>query len=174
MVIEVEPGAYTAALSGQVDPATQRPDVGVGLIELYEYDRRADRLVNLSARVTVGIGGEVAIPGLAVRGAVSKRLLVRAVGPGLAAFGVSSPLADPRLELRDESGRIIGGNDDWSAQPGAAEVRQAAATVGAFALTEGSRDAAQLLTVTPGNYTVVVNGAPATTGIALVEVYEVP
>jgi hypothetical protein len=59
-------------------------------------------------------------------------------------------------------------------QPGAAEVRQAAAAVGAFALTEGSKDAARLLTVTPGNYTVVVTGAPATTGIALVEAYEVP
>lgn len=174
LVLELEPGAYTASLTGQFDPVTQRSEVGVGLIEVYEYDLRADRLVNLSARVTVGISGEVAIPGLAVRGAVPKRLLVRAVGPGLAAFGVSSPLADPRLELRDETGRIIGENDDWSSQPGAAEVRQAAAAVGAFALTEGSKDAARLLTVTPGNYTVVVTGAPATTGIALVEAYEVP
>ncbi|MBL9204962.1 MAG: hypothetical protein JNN01_07745 [Opitutaceae bacterium] len=174
MVIELDPGAYTVSLNGEFDFANQKPGVGVGLIELYEYDNRADRLVNLSARVMVGVGGEAAIPGVAVRGPVPKRLLVRAVGPGLAAFGVGAPLANPRLEVRDEAGRVVAENEDWNLQPDPASVRQAAASAGAFALAEGSRDAARVITVVPGNYTLVVNGPLGASGIALVEVYELP
>ncbi|MBL9195398.1 MAG: hypothetical protein JNJ82_23775 [Opitutaceae bacterium] len=175
VVVELAPGAYTASLNGTFDFANQKPGVGVGLIELYEYDNRSDRLSNLSARVMVGVGGEAAIPGFAVRGPVAKRLLVRAVGPGLAAFGIGAPLANPRLEVRDEGGRVVVENEDWNDDlPGAAAVRQAGASVGAFALAEGSRDAARVVTVSPGNYTLVVNGPPGASGIALVEVYELP
>jgi len=174
VVIELAPGAYTASLIGTYDSSNRKPGVGVGLIELYEYDNRSDRLSNLSARVMVGEGGEAAIPGIAVRGPVPKRLLVRAVGPSLAGFGVTAPLANPRLELRNESGQVIAENDDWGLQPDSAAVRQAAASVGAFALPEGSRDAARLVTVTPGNCTVLVVGAAGAAGIALVEVYELP
>lgn len=174
LVLELEPGAYTATLTGQINPATGDSDVGVGLIEVYEYDTRTDRLTNLSTRVTVGIGGEVAIPGLAVRGAVPKQVLVRAVGPGLAAFGVGSPLPDPKFELRDNAGQVIGASDDWSSTAGTSAIRQAAAAVGAFTLAEGSKDAAHLFTLAPGNYTLVVTGAPATSGVTLIEVYEVP
>jgi len=174
VVIELAPGAYTASLNGTFDFANQKPGVGVGMIELYEYDNRSDRLSNLSARVMVGAGGEAAIPGVAVRGSVPKRLLVRAVGPSLAAFGVTAPLADPRLELRNEAGEVLAANDDWGLQPDPAAVRQAAASVGAFALPEGGRDAARIVTVVPGNYTVLVLGATGAQGIALVEVYELP
>jgi uncharacterized delta-60 repeat protein len=175
VVVELAPGAYTASLNGTFDFANQKPGVGVGLIEFYEYDNRPDRLSNLSARVMVGVSGEAAIPGFAVRGPVPKRLLVRAVGPGLAAFGVGAPLANPRLEVRDEGGRVVVENEDWNDDlTGAAAVRQAGASVGAFALAEGSRDAARVVTVSPGNYTLVVNGPPGTSGIALVEVYELP
>ena len=96
-------------------------------------------------------------------------MLVRAIGPGLAAFGVTDVLPDPRLEVRDATTRIAE-NDNWEA--GLAPVF---AQTGAFALTAGSRDAALVLTLTAGrSYTAQVSGAGVATGEALVEIYEVP
>ncbi|MBL9208795.1 MAG: hypothetical protein JNN01_27165 [Opitutaceae bacterium] len=174
LLVELDPGSYTATLNGVFDFPNQRPGVGVGLIEVYEFDRQSERLVNLSARVTVGVGSEPAIPGFVVSGAVPKRLLVRAVGPSLGAFGVTSFLPDPRFEVRSAAGELKAANDNWSEQEQPAAVRQATATTGAFALAEGSRDAACVVSLLPGAYTVVVTGVPGTEGIALVEVYELP
>ena len=64
-----------------------------------------------------------------------------------------------------------GGNDNWG---GGSSLAAAFTQVGAFALAPDSRDAALLVTLEPGNYTVQVSGAGGTTGVALVEVYEVP
>jgi hypothetical protein len=115
--------------------------------------------------------------GFIIRGDGTKQVLIRAAGPSLAAFGVDGWLADPRLELFDGQSRRIAANDNWS-DDGAlagAELSAVFARVGAFALGVGtSKDAALLVTLSPGNYTVQVSATGQTTGVALVEVYEVP
>jgi len=104
-----------------------RTTEGQGMIEIYEYDNRFARLTNLSSRAWVGRGSQLAIPGVVIRGTAPKRLLVRAVGPGLAKFGVQDVLSDPRIELRSADGRTIAANNDWEIQPGVSEVSQASA-----------------------------------------------
>lgn len=125
----------------------------------------APRLVNVSTRAPVGRGDEVLIGGLVVRGSGPKRFLFRALGPSLAARGVANALADPSLEIFDAGGRSLGGNDQWqSAQAG--EI-----TASGFAPTD-PREAAAIVTLPPGAYTAVVRGVGETTGVGLVEAYE--
>jgi len=163
VVATLAPGSYTAQLSGVVETT------GIGLIEVYELGKPStDRLINLSCRSMVGTGSSILIPGLVIKGSAPRRLLIRAIGPGLAAFGVGGMLADPQLTIfrGDEQ---IAQNDNWSG----ASPAQAATAVGAFPLAVGSKDAALLIDLPPGGYTVQVSGVQDTTGIALVEVYEV-
>lgn len=168
IVRSLQPGRYTAQLS---DTAGRS---GVGLVEIYENDLLPSRLVNLSSRVLVGAGSSLAIPGIVVRGPVPKKLLIRAVGPTLSSFGVQTPLADPVLTIVGANNETVASNDNWGAATNAAEIGTTSATVGAFALPAGSKDAALVLTLPPGNYTALVTGSGDTSGIALIEVYEVP
>ena len=117
----------------------------------------------------------VAITGVVLQGDAPKAMLVRAVGPALGAFGVAGALANPHLRLFRGT-ELIGENDDWGQGAGsdASAIAAAAAKTGAFALPAGSRDAAILLTLPAGAYSAHVSGANNTTGIALVEIYEVP
>ncbi len=143
---------------------------GVVLVEGYDAGTSsAVRLINLSARNRVGTGADAMIAGFVIAGTGTQRVLIRAIGPTLAAFGVTAPLADPRLEVRDATG-LIAENDNWD--PNLAPVF---AQAGAFALPAGSRDAAVVLTLPAGrSYTAQVSGVGPATGEALVEVYEVP
>jgi peroxiredoxin len=133
-------------------------------------------LVNLSARASVGTGLNAVIPGIVIRGAKPKTLLIRATGPALAAFGVAGTLANPIVTVFDSAGQPVLINDDWNSVPDVAALKAAATAQNAFPLAEGSRDAALLVTVPPGSYTVQVAGVgtgAAVTGVALVEVYEI-
>lgn len=165
--VDLPPGEYTVQLSNASG------QTGIGLVEIYEDDNRAERIVNLSSRVLV-TSAAVAIPGISIQGPVSKKVLVRAIGPALTGFGVTGALANPRLDLKNNAGTSVAVNDDWETSANAAEIRSAAVSVGAFALPPGSRDAAVLVTLAPGNYTALVEGAAGTSGVALVELYEVP
>ena len=127
------------------------------------------QLSSLSTRAQVGTGDGKLIVGFVISGPVSKTVLVRAVGPTLAAYGVATPLADPQLEVYRDSTRIAG-NDDWGKGSGVTAATFAA--VSAFPLPAGSKDAALLLTLAPGLYTAQCSGVGNTTGIALVEVYD--
>ena len=132
-------------------------------------------LVNLSARASVGTGANVVIPGITVRGDKPKTLLLRAAGPALAALGVPGTLANPTVSVFNAAGDRVLVNDNWGEVPDVAAVRAASIAQGAFALPEGSRDAAMLVTLAPGSYTVQVAGTgtgAAAQGVALVEVYE--
>lgn len=155
-------GAFTVRASGT--------GAGVILVEAYDIAGGASpRLVNLSARNRVGTGEDILIAGFSIGGTGSKQLLIRAVGPTLASFGVARPLADPTLRVIDGRGTVVGANDNWSAALGATF-----AQVGAFPLATASRDAALLLTLPAGGtYTIQVSGVNEGTGEALVEVYEV-
>lgn len=125
--------------------------------------------VNFSTRLTVGTGGSVVITNFTVEGSVAKTVLVRAVGPTLASFGIAGALADPTLSVYNSSGALGATNDNWGGTPA---LVSAFAAVGAFTLSPSSKDAAILLSADPGTHTVVVSGVGNTTGVALVEVYD--
>ena len=161
-------GSYTAPVSAADNGS------GLALVEIYDAaPGTGPTIVNASTRAFVGTGGEILIPGFVISGTGSLRLLVRAVGPTLAQFGVADALADPTITLFAGQ-TAIATNDNWSAAAGAAEIASAATAVGAFALAGGSRDAALLLTLAPGSYTAQVSGVGNCTGTALVELYVLP
>lgn len=169
LLITLEPGLYTAQISG-VGAST-----GIALVEVYDVSGgAASKLINISSRGYVGSGANVAIPGFVVSGSGSRTLLIRGIGPRLANYGVSNVLADPNITLVGANQTVLAQNDNWGAVADPAALAAAMASVGAFSLTAGSADAAMLVTVPPGMYTVVVAGANNSTGNALVEVYELP
>lgn len=132
------------------------------------------RMLNLSSRAQTGTGANAHIAGFVVTGPKPKQILIRGVGPTLANFGVAGVLVDPALTIFNATGQQIFGNDDWGTTASLADLLAATTSVGAFTLTEGSKDSALLLTLDPGAYTAQVNGTAGTTGISLLEIYEVP
>ncbi|MEO5961020.1 MAG: PQQ-dependent sugar dehydrogenase [Opitutaceae bacterium] len=172
LLATLAPGDYSAKLTAASNSST-----GIGLVEIYDADTSSTptsgRLINTSIRAQVGTGAQILIPGLVVGPGAAKTVLIRAVGPGLASFSVSGFLTRPMLTLfaGDEAFRT---NTAWNTAPNAAEIRATAARIGAFALAEGSADSALLVTLSPGSYSLHLAGVNNTTGVALVEVYEVP
>ncbi|MBL9208888.1 MAG: immunoglobulin domain-containing protein [Opitutaceae bacterium] len=155
-------GGHTAQVTG--------PSGGNVLVEAYDAGTGASpRLTNISARNFVGTGGDILIAGFTIAGSGNKNLLIRAVGPTLGAFGVAGTLVDPKLAVYNAAGAVIAENDSWGAS-----LASTFASVGAFPLTAGSKDAAFTLSLPPGGYTVQVSGGDGGTGEALVEVYELP
>ena len=133
------------------------------------------RLGNLSTRAQVGTGGNVLISGLVVKGTAPKRILIRAAGPALKSFGVTGTLDRPVLALFNGSGNPITSDTGWANQPSGSsvnDVRLAAQQVSAFPFPDNSDDCAMVVTLAPGCYTAQVSGVNGTTGIALVESYD--
>ena len=146
----------------------------VWLLALVADASAQGELGNLSARLRVPAGGAPVIAGAVLTGAGTQTLLVRAVGPGLAPFGVTGTLADPKLTVFDEAGRVLATNDNWDADAtGGNGVRDTATAAGAFALPPGSRDAAVVVRAGAGALTVHVVGADAGAGVVLIELYAV-
>ncbi|MFM9080408.1 MAG: hypothetical protein ACKOTE_09815, partial [Opitutaceae bacterium] len=167
LVATLSPGAYTAQVSGVGNTS------GVAILEVYDVTGSA-RLMNLSTRALVGSGNTTFFSGLSVApGGGARRVLVRAAGPSLGALGVDGALSDPAIAILDAAGRQIanGANDNWESAGGAA-LREAFAQAGAFPFAAGSRDAALVLDLPPGNYTIQANGVGGASGAALVEVYD--
>ncbi|HKB90603.1 MAG TPA: MBG domain-containing protein, partial [Opitutaceae bacterium] len=160
----LDPGAYTAIVSG-ADGGT-----GVSLIEVYDTSNVSSRLTALSARCPIGQQNQVLIVGLNITGSAPEKVLIRASGPTLSSFGVANALADPQLQIL-QGASLVAQNDNWNNDP---QVQTAGLQVGAFPLQPSSKDAATVVTLSPGIYTIVVSGVAGTTGVALVEVYEVP
>ena len=152
---------------------------GVALAEIYDasglaYTATTPRFVNFSARAPVGVGQGVLIAGFVIDGSAERTVLIRAVGPTLASYGVGGVLADPVLELTQAVNGTtvsIATNDNWG---GDAQLTAVANAVGAFSLSAASKDAVLLVTLPPGVYSAKVSGVGATTGVALIEIYEVP
>ena len=149
--------------------------VGVTLVEVYDVGTgNSPRLVNVSTLNFSGTGDNVLIAGFIISGNTPKTLLVRGVGPTLSSFGVGGLLADPVMEIhaKDSNNQdvVFAANDNWGDEPNAAA---AAAIPGPFALNAGSKDAALLITLPAGAYTVQVAGANQSTGNALIEVYDI-
>ena len=124
------------------------------------------KLSNLSTRLTL-VQGTIAFPGFYLSGNQSQTVMIRAVGPGLAQFGLQNIVADPVLELFSGANKV-GENDDWSG----AQAAQLATQVGAFPLAAGSKDAVIVATLPPGAYTLQVTGKTGG-GELIIEVYEI-
>jgi hypothetical protein len=159
--------SYTTRIVGSDSAAA-----GVVLAEVYDPGS-VDNPVRLAAVSTlghVGSGDRALVSGFTIAGTAAKRLLIRAVGPGLATFGVTDPLADPQLLIVPAGFQsAIAANDNWQ---GDATIAATAKATGAFALDPASRDAAIAITLPPGGYTVTVSGRAGTAGTALVEIYD--
>jgi sugar lactone lactonase YvrE len=181
LVTTLAPGAYTAQVSAPAGGS------GIALVEVYDASTAvtsSSKLLNLSTRGFVDTGEGQLIAGFVVSGASAKRVLIRGIGPGLTSYGVSGVVADPGLKVYAANGSSpIAQNDNWetpqavnSTQTPASATDIAAANraAGAFPLASGSKDAAVIVTLSPGNYSAVVSGANNTTGAGLVEVYEIP
>jgi sugar lactone lactonase YvrE len=172
LLADLAPGSYSVQLSGA------NSSTGVGLVEVYETNSSDPTLLtNLSTRGLVGTGGNILIGGFSITGSQAATVLVRAIGPTLASFSISGFLAQPVLTVLNSSQVVVPGgtNTGWTSSPNnVAQIVSTSAAVGAFALPTGSADSVLLLTLQPGTYTAEVSGVGNSTGIALVEVYQVP
>jgi hypothetical protein len=159
IVAMLAPGAYTAVVRGKNDTT------GVGLIEAYDLDSAvASKLANISTRGPVEAGDKVMIAGFIVGGTKSSQVTVRALGPSLAASGVTGVLADPTLELFGANGERFAINDNWKDS-------QQAELVASGIAPSNDAEAAIIAALPPGPCTAVVRGNNGQTGVALVEAY---
>lgn len=169
-------GSADAALVATVPtgPGTARVTSrggGMVLVEIYDADPAVhSKLVNLSVRTTAGPGAQALVGGFSVTGAGTKRVLIRALGPMLTAFGVTNALADPALEVFERGVVKIAANDNWEAA-----LEPAFTDAGATLLPAGSRDAAVVATLAAGtSYTVSVRSTGNEVGEVVLEIYELP
>jgi hypothetical protein len=165
---------YTLTTSDVTDTApsanTIWPQSQKSFAAQFEQLPTTARLANISTRLQVGTGDEVLIGGFIMRGPSPKRILLRAVGPSLGAFGIPNPLADPVLELHDSSGELIASNDSWSDNYNRQEISDTG-------IAPGSPKEAVILATLPSSdagtaYTAVVRGANNGTGTAVVEAFD--
>ncbi len=151
------PGSYTAIVEGV------KATTGVALVEVYDLEPGRTGLANISTRGDIASTTDVIIGGFIVGGAVPTQVIVRALGPSLATFGVSSPLPDPMLEIYDSDGTLVAGNDNWRSSQ--------TAEIEATLPPANDLEAAIVATLPPGSYTALVHDTNHATGIGLVEAY---
>ena len=159
------PGSYTVILRGM------GMTTGIGLVEVYDVTQGVDsRLANLSTRAFVSTGDSIVIAGFALGGnppqAGEGRILLRGIGPSLVNFGIANPLADPKLELRDNNGALLIVNDNWQDTPVEPMVPPGLQPTNPL-------ESAIVATLPPGLYTALLAGVNSGTGIGLVEVYDI-
>jgi hypothetical protein len=148
---------------------------GVALAEVYEVSSTGTRLVNIGTRAQVGTGSDIMIAGFVVSGGGSEKLLVRGDGPSLAQFGVTGILAQPSLSLSAQSANaVVASNTSWTTNSDPAQIASLSQAVGAFSFASGSADSAVVVDLPAGAYSAELSGVNNTTGVALVEIYEVP
>jgi hypothetical protein len=162
VLVTLAPGSYTAVVSGYGNT------IGNGLVEAYEMDSNTTRMVNISTRGRVGGASEPMIGGLITQGGTSKKVIIRALGPslGIGLNAVAGALSDPVLELRDGSGNLLAVNDDWGTSDQVADI------LGSTIPPVNSLESAIVTTLGAGNYTAIVRGLDGTSGVALVEVFD--
>jgi hypothetical protein len=126
-------------------------------------------LVNVANRARIGTGDDVSVTGFVIGGTQPKAILVRVAGPSLGNFGVTGAIANPQLSVVS-GGTVVATNDDWGNKP---EIQQAWVKNGAFPFATNSTDAAVIVVLNPGPYSVVASGVNNSAGVALTEIYEV-
>jgi arylsulfate sulfotransferase len=157
----VAPGPYTVVSTGKDS------DSGIGLVEAYDLSPETpSKLANISTRGAVGTGDDVLIGGFIVGDVANATVVLRALGPSLAAFGISAPLSDPALTIYDHNGTAIASNDNWQEGPNALDL-----SLDGLAPLEPS-EAATILYLPAGSYTTIVGGADGGSGVGLFELFE--
>jgi cyclophilin family peptidyl-prolyl cis-trans isomerase len=155
--------AYTAVMRGTFNTT------GLGVVEVYDLDSGpGSTLLNISTRGQVGADPNALIGGFILGGSESKKILVRAIGPSLTAFGVANALTNPTLELRDQNATLIDSNDDWMNSPQKTQIQNSGLS------PTDPKESAVLQTLAAGQYTAIVHGANGGTGVGSVEVYQLP
>jgi hypothetical protein len=159
----LNPGAYTAVVRGKNNTS------GLGLVEVYDLSQAVlAKLANISTRAFVSTGDNIVIAGFVLGNhSGNDRIVVRGIGPSLAALGVSNTLADPTLELRDSNGALLMANNDWQE-----DAAQAAELTAAGLAPTNSFESGIAATLPPGAYTALLAGLNNGAGIGVVEVYD--
>jgi hypothetical protein len=159
----LNPGAYTAIIKGKNNSS------GVALVEVYDLSEAVPaKMVNMSTRAFVSTGDNVVIAGFQLGGhSGNDQVVLRGIGPSLSALGVANALADPMLELRDSDGALLASNNNWQDNPAQAAQLTAMGLAPANAL-----ESAIATTLQPGSYTAIVSGVNNSSGVGLVEVYD--
>jgi hypothetical protein len=161
LIATLSPGNYTAIVHGYAH------GTGIALVEAYDPDPASgSRLAEMSTRGNVRTGDEILIGGFIVSNGAT-RVLLRAIGPTLTAFGISNALQNPTLELRDGNAALIEANDDWKSNN-----QQEITDTGIPPVDD--RESALVRTLGSGSYTALVRGKNSSIGIALVEIYRLP
>ena len=171
IIADLPPGNYTAIVSGVNNTA------GVGLVEVYDLSANTTSILgNISTRSFVQTGDNVMIGGFIVQGTGAKRVIVRAIGPELGAppYNIPNALANPTLELHDGMGALIASNDNWRTTiiGGIITSSQVRDILQQRPRASDGRESAIIAELPPGNYTAIVRGVNDTTGVGLVEVYD--
>ena len=169
IIANLSPGRYTAIVRGFDDT------VGVALVEAYDLSPGLHSTVgNISTRSFVQTGDDVMIGGFIVQGTRPKNVIIRAIGPELSQHGVPNPLADPTLELHNSTGALIASNDNWQQTiiGGIITEDQVHDIQNSGHAPTDASESAIIANLPPGNYTAIVRGVNNTTGVALVEVYD--
>src|SRR5206468_11693307 len=169
IIADLPAGNYTAILRG-VNNTT-----GVALVEVYDLSPGANSsLGNISTRSFVQTGEHVMIGGFIVQGSGRKRVIIRAIGPELTQFGIADALANPRLELHNRTGTLIASNDNWQTTVlgGIITNNQVSDIQNSGHAPTVASESAIIADLQPGNYTAILHGVSNTTGVALVEVYD--
>lgn len=160
----LNPGDYTFVVRSF--PNQNSSLTGTSIVELYDLHTTGGRAANISTRGQVLQGDQVLIGGFIVGGSQPKTVIVRALGPSLAAAQITNPLNDPTLELRDAAGNLLASNNNWGDGPNAAQIQGEG-----FAPSQPVESAVRVA-LSPGNYTAVVRSTSSATGIGLVEIYD--
>jgi hypothetical protein len=169
IIATLPPGNYTAIVHGVNNT------VGVALVEVYDLSSDSDSVLgNISTRSFVQTGDDVMIGGFIVQGTGPKTVILRAIGPELTPLGVPNALADPTLELHNGAGALIASNNNWQTTVigGIITASQVSAIQNSGRAPTQPSESAIIATLQPGNYTAIVRGVSNTTGVALVEVYD--
>ena len=159
----LNPGAYTGVVRGNGGTT------GIGLVEVYDLSPAVlAKLANISTRALVGTGNDIVIAGFILgNNSGATRLVVRGIGGSLTVFGIPNALANPTLELRNNSGALLFANDNWQDDP----VQAAALTAAGLAPTN-SNESGIAITLGPGQYTALLAGQGGSSGVGLIEVYD--
>jgi len=190
IIANLPPGSYTAIVRGATPTPTPTPTssatpiptatpennpTGVALVEVYDLSPSLHSILgNISTRSFVQTGDDVMIGGFIVQGTQPKDVIIRAIGPELSQYGVPNPLADPTLELHNGTGALIASNDNWrhTIIGGIITQDQVQDIQNSGHAPADASESAIIANLPPGNYTAVVRGVNNTTGVALVEVYD--
>jgi hypothetical protein len=159
----LNPGAYTGVVRGNGNTN------GIGLVEVYDLSQAVlAKLANISTRALVGTGNDIVIAGFILgNNSGPTRIVLRGIGGSLTVFGVPNALANPALELRDNNGALLMSNNDWQDDPA-----QAAELTSSGLAPTNPLESGIAITLGPGQYTALLMGQGATSGVGVIEVYD--